>query len=110
MIGILFSFGTEVVEVRIDCFNVFFRTSQFQRFADIDGIKLDKQGVIKEFPDLKDNDDWQKEGRKKFKEKGFAAGVNREQISSCSEIGLELDEFIERGLKAMQGIAADLGL
>lgn len=69
MIGILFSFGTEIVEVRIDCFNVFFRTSQFQRFADIDGIKLDKQGVIKEFPDLKDNDDWQKEGRKKFKEK-----------------------------------------
>ena len=48
--------------------------------------------------------------RKKFKEKGFAAGANREQIALCSEIGLELDEFIELGLAAMKGIAADLGL
>ena len=47
---------------------------------------------------------------KKFKEKSFAAGVNRQQISLCSEIGLELGEFIELGLVAMQGIAADLGL
>ena len=48
--------------------------------------------------------------RKRFKEKSFAAGANREQISLCSEIGLELDEFIELGLEAMKGIAADLGL
>jgi len=48
--------------------------------------------------------------RKKFKEKSFAAGANREQIASCSELGLELDEFIELGLKAMQGIADQLGL
>ena len=47
---------------------------------------------------------------KRFKEKSFAAAVNRQQIGQCSEIGLELDEFIELGLKAMKGIAADLGL
>ena len=47
---------------------------------------------------------------KKFKEKSFAAGVSREQISRCSEIGLELGEFIELGLQAMKGIATDLGL
>jgi len=47
---------------------------------------------------------------KKFKEKSFAAGANRQQISLCSEVGLELDEFIELGLEAMRGIAADLGL
>lgn len=48
--------------------------------------------------------------RKRFKEKSFAAGASREQIASCSELGLELDEFIELGLKAMQGIARELGL
>ena len=48
--------------------------------------------------------------KKRFKEKSFAAGANREQISQCSEIGLELGEFIELGVEAMQGIAADLGL
>lgn len=48
--------------------------------------------------------------QKRFKEKGFAAGANREQIARCSELGIELDEFIELGLKAMQGIAPGLGL
>jgi predicted hydrolase (HD superfamily) len=48
--------------------------------------------------------------RKRYKEKSFAAGANREQIASCSEIGLELDEFIELGLEAMKEIAAELGL
>ena len=47
---------------------------------------------------------------KKFKEKSFAAGANREQIALCSELGIELEDFIELGLKAMQGIAEDLGL
>ncbi len=47
---------------------------------------------------------------KRFKEKSFAAGVNRQQISQCSQIEIELGEFIELGLKAMQEIAADLGL
>ena len=47
---------------------------------------------------------------KKFKQKSFAAGVDRQEISRCSEIELELDEFIELGLKAMKGIADALGL
>jgi len=48
--------------------------------------------------------------KKRFKEKSFAAGVSREQVAECSELGLELDEFFELGLKAMKGIAEDLGL
>ena len=48
--------------------------------------------------------------QKRFKEKGFAAGANREQIARCSELGIELNEFIELGLKAMQDIAPGLGL
>lgn len=48
--------------------------------------------------------------RKRFKEKSFAAGANRESIATCGELGLDLDEFIEIGLKAMQGIATELGL
>ena len=48
--------------------------------------------------------------KKRFKEKGFAAGANREQIATCGELGLELDEFIELGLEAMKGAAASLGL
>jgi len=47
---------------------------------------------------------------KKFKEKGFAAGASREQISQCSQLGLSLEEFVELGLEAMKGVAPDLGL
>jgi len=47
---------------------------------------------------------------KRFREKSFAAGVNREQVAQCQEIGLELEEFIGLGIEAMKGIASDLGL
>jgi putative nucleotidyltransferase with HDIG domain len=46
----------------------------------------------------------------RFKEKRFAAGADRDQIRSCEEIGLALDEFVGIGLKAMQGISQELGL
>jgi putative nucleotidyltransferase with HDIG domain len=47
---------------------------------------------------------------KRFREKSFAAGVNREQVAQCQEIGLELEEFISLGIVAMQGITSELGL
>lgn len=46
----------------------------------------------------------------RFKEKSFARGANREQIASCSDIGLELEDFLELSLKAMQSIDKELGL
>ena len=47
---------------------------------------------------------------KRFREKSFAAGVNRKQVAQCQEIGLELEEFINLGIEAMKGIASELGL
>ena len=47
---------------------------------------------------------------KRFKEKRFAAGANREAIASCRELGLELHEFLELSLDAMRSISDDLGL
>ncbi len=49
--------------------------------------------------------------KKKFKDKRFAAGANREQIRTCEqELAIPLNEFFEIALKAMQEIAVDLGL
>jgi uncharacterized protein len=47
---------------------------------------------------------------KRFKEKSFAKGANRETIKSCEEINLTLYQFVETGLFAMQKIAPQLGL
>jgi putative nucleotidyltransferase with HDIG domain len=47
---------------------------------------------------------------KRFGEKAFARGANRDQIKSCDELGLSLEEFIGLGITAMQTIAAELEL
>ncbi len=85
MIGIVFQFGSEIVEVRIKDNNVFFRTSQHQEFGDIDGLKLNKVGVLKEFPDLKDNEDWQKQAKERFKDKIKQMKTEREQANYIIE-------------------------
>ena len=46
----------------------------------------------------------------RFKEKRFAAGARREDISECEKIGLLLEEFIGLALEGMQGIDSELGL
>lgn len=48
--------------------------------------------------------------KKRFGEKRFAAGANRDQIAACVELGLSLDDFLALGVEAMQSIAGDLGL
>lgn len=48
--------------------------------------------------------------KKKLKEKSFAPGVNRDEIKACSEIGLDLDEFIGLGIEGLQSVAADIDL
>jgi putative nucleotidyltransferase with HDIG domain len=49
--------------------------------------------------------------KKKFKEKSFAAGADRDQIKACEQdLGIPLDDFLELSLHAMQGISDKLGL
>ncbi len=47
---------------------------------------------------------------KRYDEKGFARGANREQIALCSELGLSLEQFIDLSLQAMQEISDVLEL
>jgi hypothetical protein len=48
--------------------------------------------------------------KKKFKDKTFAAGCDREIIREIEEVGLSLDDFFEVGIRALQGIKEDIGL
>ena len=48
--------------------------------------------------------------KRRFKEKRFAAGADREQIKKCENLGLDLDRFMELCLNAMKGISGELGL
>jgi putative nucleotidyltransferase with HDIG domain len=49
--------------------------------------------------------------KKKWKDRAFAAGANREEIAQAAqEFGVELWEHVGNVIKAMQSIAPDLGL
>jgi putative nucleotidyltransferase with HDIG domain len=49
--------------------------------------------------------------KKKWKQKSFAAGVNRELIEKGAQmLGLDLDYIIEETIKGMQTVAAEIGL
>jgi len=48
--------------------------------------------------------------KKRFNETSFAKGADREEIGSCSELGLSLDEFIEITLQGIKPLAQEVGL
>ena len=48
---------------------------------------------------------------RRFKEKAFARGTRREDVSLCKEkLGIDLAEFVDISLKSMQNISKNLGL
>lgn len=73
MIELMFTFGSEYILVVIKGHQVTFGNTSFgAQMASIDGLKLDKSGVIREFPDLANNNNWREEAVKRFKEKIMA--------------------------------------
>ncbi len=78
MISILFGFGSEKILVIIEGTNVSFCNTQFgAKKTSIDGLQLSHEGVIKEFPDLKEDKEWRKKVIERFKEK--ISNFNTEQ-------------------------------
>lgn len=68
MIEILLQFGPDFILVRVDGHNVQFANTAFGAYyAPIEGLQLSKQGVEKEFPDLKDKPEWRAEAIQRFK-------------------------------------------
>jgi len=49
--------------------------------------------------------------KKKLKERAFAPGVNREEITGVeASIGLSLDEFLAVGIEGLQSVASEIGM
>lgn len=49
--------------------------------------------------------------KKKFKSKGFAAGVNRDVVlKGCENLGMDLGDVIEEVILGMQSVAKEIGL
>ena len=48
--------------------------------------------------------------KRRYKEKRFAAGADREQIADCDKLNLSLEDFFQLSLEGMTEIADQLGL
>lgn len=68
MIAGTFRLGGDIIEVIIDKENTLFRDTSSMTTTTIQGLKLSKQGVIKEHPDLKDDEGWKKKATERLKQ------------------------------------------
>ncbi len=81
MIELMFELGSETILVVIQSKDIKFGSTEYgARLADISGLQLNYEGVVKEFPDLNGVDNWKEEAVIRFKEKinGFK---NEEETS-----------------------------
>ena len=70
MIDIIFTYLSDTILVRIKGNEITFgNTAYGSKLADIGGLRLSQSGVLKEFPELKDEPDWRTLAFLKFKEK-----------------------------------------
>jgi len=70
MITILFGFANDKIMVTINGNQVYFSSTAFGAVkAPIEGLRLNYSGVCNEFPDLRENEDWENEACKRFKNK-----------------------------------------
>jgi len=63
-----FRLGGDIVEVIIDGGNTMFRDTSSGTTTTIHGLKLSKAGVMKEHPDLKEDEDWGKKAIERLKQ------------------------------------------
>ncbi len=68
MIQITFEFAQDKVLIEVNGTNVYFSNlGDNSHYVTIDSLRLNRKGVIKEFPDLQNNPQWKKEAIKRFK-------------------------------------------
>lgn len=68
-IQVFFQQGSERMAIRIIGENVLFIDLQNNIVAPLEGLNLNKQGVIKEYPDLKDDEEWKSKSIQRFVDK-----------------------------------------
>ena len=82
MIHIMFDFLNEKVLIEVIGEKVYFSHESFGNVkTEIENLRLNKEGVIKEFPDLKDNEDWKKIAIYRFKENIKSLSNEEERVN-----------------------------
>jgi hypothetical protein len=91
MIRAVFQFGGENQEVIIKGNELLFFDINSGMLTTIQGLKLSKAGCIKEFPDLKNDDEWKLKSINRLKEKMKEYNTEMEKMNYVKE------ELIKQG-------------
>ena len=102
MIDLFFQHLNEFVLVRIDGHKILFGNTNYKgQLASIDGLKLNHNGVINEFPDLIGNNSWRDIAIQRFKDK-IKDMSNEEEIAIYVIDDLKKHNYIPK-LKQKKG-------
>lgn len=67
MINATFQLGGDLIQVKVEDDNLAFFDIATGQMTTIEGLRFSKAGVLKEFPDLKDDADWKLKSIKRLK-------------------------------------------
>jgi len=85
MIKLTMKLGSELIEVIVKDYELLFYDINSQAFTILEGIKISKSGVEKEFPDLKENIEWKKIALERLKKHIRTFKNEKERINYCKE-------------------------
>lgn len=91
MIGGVFRSGGDVQRVVVDGNALFFQDVSTNMTTTLEGIRFSKGGVIKEFPDLENDEDWRKKAIERLREHIKKMETEKEKIDYVK------DELIKFG-------------
>jgi len=95
MIKGTFSFGGDNQEVIIRGNELIFFDISSGMMTTVEGLRLSKSGSLKEFPELKDDDDWKKKTIERLKEKMKEYNTEKEKMEYIKI------ELIKQGYKPL---------
>jgi hypothetical protein len=80
MIKGTFRLASELIDVVVKGNDIMFVDVHTNTITSINGLKISYNGVIKEFPELEDNDNWKKIALERFKEHIKSFKLEREKL------------------------------
>lgn len=95
MIKGTFEFGSDVVEAVIDGNNLMFMDVSSGLITSPEGLRIDRNGVIKEFPDLEDDEEWKKKAIERLKEHMKSFDTEDKKLNYIKE------ELVKNGYDAL---------
>jgi len=83
------SFAGETSNIIVDGNNLMFNDTS-GKITTIEGLRIDRSGVIKEFPDLENDDEWRKKAIERLKEHMRKMETEKEKLDYVKS---ELEKF-----------------